>query len=114
MPAATALLCLSTCPDDATARRIAETLVGEGLAACVNIVPGLQSVYRWRGQVEQSGETLMLVKTTAQRFDSLCERLVALHPYELPELVAVEIAAGLPAYLDWIAAETGGAPTTFA
>ena len=114
MPAATALLCLSTCPDDATARRIAEALVAEGVAACVNVMPAVHSVYRWQGKVERAEETLLLVKTTPERFAALRDRVVALHPYELPELVAVEIAAGLPAYLDWIAAETGGAPTTFA
>lgn len=101
-----ALLCLSTCPDEATARHIADTLVGEQLAACVNLLPGVQSVYRWQGKVECAGEVLILVKTTQQRFAKLRERLVALHPYELPELIAVEIADGLPAYLDWIAAES--------
>jgi periplasmic divalent cation tolerance protein len=101
-----ALLCLSTCSDQATARRIAETLVGERLAACVNLVPGMRSVYRWKGQVETSDEVLMLIKTSAQRLPDLRERLLALHPYELPELIAVEIADGLPAYLDWIAAES--------
>lgn len=100
------LLAFATCPDEATARRIADTLVGEQLAACVNLLPGVQSVYRWQGKVERAGEVLILVKTTRQRFANLRERLLALHPYELPELIAVEIADGLPAYLDWIAAES--------
>lgn len=104
---APALLCLSSCPDDATARRIAEALVGEGLAGCVNVLPAVHSVYRWRGQVERADEALLLAKTTPQRFAALRDRIVALHSYELPEVVAVEIADGLPAYLGWIASETG-------
>jgi periplasmic divalent cation tolerance protein len=107
---APALLCLSTCPDDATARRIAEALVAEGLAACVNVMPAVHSVYRWQGRVERADETLLLAKTTAARFPALRDRIAALHPYELPEVVAVEIAAGLPAYLAWIAAQTSAAP----
>ena len=106
MPA-TPLLCLCSCPDQAAAARIARTLVEERLAACVNVLPGMQSVYRWQGRVEQAGEALLLAKTTAQRFAGLRDRIVALHPYELPEVIAVEIADGLQGYLDWIAAETG-------
>lgn len=107
MHATPALLCLSTCPDEPTARRIAEALVGEGLAACINVLPGVHSVYRWQGQVERADEALLLAKTTPQRFAALRERIVSLHPYELPEVVAVEIADGLPAYLAWLASETG-------
>lgn len=106
MPAPPALLCLCTCPDEASATRIARALVEERLAACVSLVPGVRSVYRWQGRVEEAGETLLLAKTTGARLDTLRERLLALHPYELPELVVVEIDAGLPAYLRWIAAET--------
>lgn len=109
MPAAPALLCLSTCPDDATARRIAQALVEEGLAACVNVLPAVHSVYRWQGRVERADEALLLAKTTPPGFAALRDRIVALHPYELPEVVAVEIADGLPAYLDWIASQAGGA-----
>lgn len=101
-----ALLCLCSCPDQATAARIAGTLVDERLAACVNLLPGMQSVYRWQGRIEQAGEVLLLAKTTSQGFAGLRDRIVSLHPYELPEVIAVEIADGLPAYLDWIAAET--------
>ena len=102
----TALLCLCACPDRDSAERIARALVGERLAACVNLLPGMRSVYRWQGRIEQADETLLLVKTTAQRYPALQARLPALHPYELPELVAVEAAAGLPAYLQWLADET--------
>lgn len=101
-----ALLVFSTCPDTASAERIAHALVAERLAACVNRLPGVQSTYWWQGRVEQGGEVLLLIKTTADRMDALTARLRDLHPYELPELVAVEACAGLPAYLDWVVAET--------
>lgn len=101
-----ALLCLCTCPDPATARQLADTLVGERLAACVNIVPGLRSVYRWQGTTHCDEETLLLIKTTRARYPALQARLPQLHPYELPELVAVEVADGLPAYLRWLAEST--------
>ncbi|MFN3841902.1 MAG: divalent-cation tolerance protein CutA [Rehaibacterium terrae] len=100
------LLIHCTCPDRDQAERIARALVEERLAACVSLLPGLRSVYRWQGAVESADETLLLIKTAADRFDDLQARLRALHPYELPEIVAVEIAAGLPPYLDWIVEET--------
>ena len=105
-----ALLCFCACPDPATAERIAEALVGERLAACANILPGLRSVYRWQGAVERAGEALLLLKTRPERFGRLQDRLLQLHPYELPELVAVETDFGLPAYLRWIADETRPKP----
>ena len=101
-----ALVVLNTCPDLATAERIATTLVEERLAACVNRVTGVASTYRWQGEVQHGNEILLLIKTTGERFDAVRERIVALHPYELPEIVAVDVARGLPAYLDWIARET--------
>jgi periplasmic divalent cation tolerance protein len=100
------LACYCTCPDLATAERLAEALVGERLAACVNVLPGLRSVYRWQCTVERADEVLLLIKTTRGRLDALVARVQALHPYELPELLAVEVAGGLPAYLDWVATET--------
>jgi len=102
----TVLLCLCTCPDPDTGARLAAALVDERLAACVNQLHGLRSVYRWQDAVERADETLLLIKTTHDRLPALQARLVALHPYELPELIAVEAAGGLPAYLDWVAAET--------
>ncbi|GAB3096967.1 divalent-cation tolerance protein CutA [Lysobacter terrae] len=104
------LLAYSTCPDAASADVIARALVTERLAACVNRLPAVQSTYRWQGQVEQADEVLLLIKTTADRLDALTARLRALHPYELPELIAVEVHSGLPAYLDWVAAETTPTP----
>lgn len=102
----TPLLCLSTCPDGETAARIARALVEERLAACVNRVPGVTSMYRWRGEIHDDAEVLLLIKTTRDRFDALRARLPELHPYEVPELVALEITGGLASYLDWISAET--------
>ncbi|HWC05612.1 MAG TPA: divalent-cation tolerance protein CutA [Gemmatimonadota bacterium] len=100
-------LALTTCPDEGTARRIASALVDERLAACVNIVPDLTSVYRWEGAVETAPECLLLVKTRQERLEALRQRLDELHPYDLPELVAVPVDGGSPAYLRWVVEETG-------
>lgn len=100
------LLLLTTCPDLASAERIATALVGERLAACVTRLDGAHSTYRWQGQVTTETEFQLLVKTTASRIDAAMARLLELHPYELPECIAVETRAGLPAYLDWIRAQT--------
>lgn len=101
-----AVLVFCTCPDEAVAENIANALVGERLAACVNRLPGVVSTYRWKGEVHRDNECLLLIKTTVERFDALRERIVAVHPYELPEVIAVDVARGLPRYLDWIASET--------
>jgi periplasmic divalent cation tolerance protein len=99
----TVLLCFCACPDADAAGRIADALVDERLAACVNLLPGLRSVYRWQGRVERADEVLLLAKTTRERYPALEARVLALHPYELPELLAVEAGAGLPDYLRWVA-----------
>ncbi|RUL70177.1 divalent-cation tolerance protein CutA [Dyella choica] len=96
------LLCYCTCPDTASAQRLAQALVNESLAACVNQVPGIRSTYRWRGEVTTDSEDLLLIKTTEARFGALKERLLALHPYELPELIAVPVEHGHAAYLEWV------------
>ena len=106
----TALLCFTACPDHATAQRIADALVESRLAACVSVLPGMRSTYRWEGKVEHADEVLLLIKTTHDAWPALQARLPDLHPYELPELLAVE-AAGLPAYLEWIARETDARPS---
>ncbi|MGA7981970.1 MAG: divalent-cation tolerance protein CutA [Chromatiaceae bacterium] len=98
----TILLTFSTCRDAVTADRIAEALVSEGLAACVNQLPGVRSVFLWQGRVERESEILLLMKTTEARFPALSERLRALHPYELPEIIAVPVTTGLPEYLQWV------------
>ena len=98
----TVLLCLGTCPDAETAARLAETLVCEGLAACVNRLPDVRSTYRWQGEVHTDAEELLLIKTTAARFEAMQARWLALHPYALPELIALPVARGHAAYLDWV------------
>ncbi len=101
------LLVLCTCPDEATARHLAAVLVEDRLAACVNILPGLTSVYRWRGRTETASEWLLLVKTHGERYPSLERQLRKHHPYELPEIVAVSMSNGLPDYLRWISEAVG-------
>ena len=96
---------LTTAPDRASAEQIADRLLEERLAACVQISP-CTSRYHWQGAIEQADEVLLLAKTAADRTPALVSRLRELHPYELPEIVAVEAAAGLPAYLDWVADST--------
>jgi len=97
------LLALSTFPDAETARRIAQQLVTERLAACANLTPAVESIYRWEGKVEQAEETLVLFKTTRARFPALQAKLKSLHPYDVPELIAVAVQDGLPDYLRWVA-----------
>jgi len=101
----TALIVFCTTPA-AAADRLARLLVEERLAACVQALPGLRSTYRWAGAVEQADETLLLIKTTAARYAALERTLAAHHPYELPEILAVDASASLPAYLRWLAEET--------
>jgi periplasmic divalent cation tolerance protein len=93
---------LVTTPDADTAARIARTLVEEKLAACGNVLPGVRSIYRWQGKVEEAQETLLVLKTARARFKEIVDRVRALHPYELPEVVAVPIEAGFDGYLDWV------------
>jgi len=102
----TPLLALSTCPNAETAAGIARVLVEERLAACVNRVPDIASTYRWQDQIHDDAEVLLLIKTTRERFEALRERLTELHPYAVPELIALDIAGGHPPYLEWLARET--------
>jgi periplasmic divalent cation tolerance protein len=97
-----------TCPDEAVAERICGVLVEERLAACVNRIPCISSTYRWQGKVCHDNEQLLLIKTTRERFEALRTRILKLHPYELPEVIAVDIALGSAPYLDWIANEISG------
>lgn len=101
-----ALLILTNCPDEDCANAIALALVEERLAACVNILPRVQSVYRWQGAIESATEIPLLIKSTASAYPALEKRLAELHPYELPEIVALPVGQGLPAYLNWLAEET--------
>jgi periplasmic divalent cation tolerance protein len=92
----------NTCPDAASAEKIARALVERRLAACVNILPGLRSIYTWKGACESAEEQLLIIKTSAVIYPSLEQTMLELHPYELPEIIAVPMAAGLPDYLTWI------------
>ena len=100
------LLVLTNLPDRAAAERLADLLIEQKLAACVNILAPCRSVYRWECAVQHDEEHPMLIKTTAERYPALEKALREGHPYELPEIIAVPIDRGLPAYLDWVADET--------
>jgi periplasmic divalent cation tolerance protein len=101
-----ALLVITNLPDRAAAERLAERHVGERLAACVNLLAPCRSVYRWKGAVQHDEEHPLLIKTTAERYPALERAIREGHPYELPEIIAVPIERGLPAYLDWVRDET--------
>jgi periplasmic divalent cation tolerance protein len=101
-----ALLVMSNLPDRATAEKLAEALIHKRVAACVNILAPCRSVYRWKGAVQHAEEYPVLIKTTRERYAALEAAIREVHPYELPEIVAVPIERGLRAYLDWVATET--------
>ena len=100
------LLVLTTCDSPATAEAIAGALVGASIAACVNAIDGVRSTYRWEGRIERASETLLLIKTTAARYGEVEATIRANSSYELPEIVAVPLAKGLPEYLAWVGAQT--------
>lgn len=100
------LLVLTNVPDAAIAQALAEQLVEKRLAACVNILPAVQSVYQWQGAVERANEFALLIKTVQARYAEVQAAIKAVHPYDVPEIIALPIVEGLPAYLDWIAYET--------
>ena len=103
-------LVFNTCPDESTARELGRGLVEAGLAACVNLVPGLVSIYRWEGEMQEGGEWLLLIKTRAERVEAVQTWITERHPYSLAEIIAIPLSGGLPAYLDWIARSTAGGP----
>ena len=100
-----ALFVLVTTPTAERAAELARALVEERLAACGNVIPGLRSIYRWQGKVEDEAEALLVLKTTRARFDALRDRVLALHPYDVPEVLALPVEAGSAAYLAWLAAQ---------
>ena len=102
------LIVLCTCPDEETADRLAGSLVEEGLAACVNVIPAVASTYRWQGKLQRDREVLLLIKTTSAAYERLEARIRELHPYELPESVAVPIVRGSRAYLAWLQEAAAG------
>jgi periplasmic divalent cation tolerance protein len=99
-----ARIVLTTAGSADEARKIADALVDRRLAACVNIVPQVESVYRWQGKVERASEWLLIIKTHADVFEDVCSAIKSLHSYELPECIMLEIGQGDQEYLDWIAA----------
>jgi periplasmic divalent cation tolerance protein len=96
---------LSTCPQDQAAK-LAHSLVSQRLAACVNIIDSIRSVYRWQNQIQDEAEALLIIKTSAERKTELFAALAAEHPYETPEIISLPVDATLPAYLHWVAQET--------
>jgi periplasmic divalent cation tolerance protein len=105
----THVVVMMTAPSVEVAAEIARVLVDEELTACVNIVPGVRSLYRWEGQLCDDAEVVCVMKTRADRFEALRERVVAMHPYEVPEIIALPMVAAHPPFLAWIDASTRGA-----
>ena len=101
------LLALSTFPDAETARKISNQLVTEKFAACANILPAVESIYRWKEKIESGNETLVLFKLSENRQSAFQEKLRSLHPYEVPEIIFVPISSGLPEYLHWVTENCG-------
>ncbi|MER0214750.1 MAG: divalent-cation tolerance protein CutA [Nitrosomonas sp.] len=101
-----AVLIISNFPDQKTATLLAEALIEQRLAACVNVLSPCVSIYRWQGKIESAGEVPVLIKTRKQHYDRVEQLIKMMHPYELPEVIMVPIAGGLPAYLQWIADTT--------
>ena len=95
-------LVICTCPDENTAVNIAENIVAQKLAACVNVMPAVYSVYQWQDNVESAKENMLLIKTTQEKYSALEQVICSLHPYEVPEIIALDINSGLPDYLKWI------------
>ena len=102
---------LSTAPDQEAGERIGRTLVEEGLAACVSLVPNITSIYRWKGAVERATEVLLVLKTKSSLWPELARRLQAIHPYDVPECVALEPREVASSYLAWLLAECEGSPS---
>lgn len=95
------LTLMTTLPDRDSARQLAQKLVGEQLAACVNILPGVESIYFWQGKIEQSDEVLLLIKVPEAGYEAVQQRLKTLHPYQVPELIALPVVKALPEYVQW-------------
>lgn len=96
------LIVLCTCPSAGDADAITTALLEQRLAACVNRVPAVRSMYRWEGRIETDDEVLLVIKTTAQNFDRLEETIVAMHPHDVPEVIGMPVVVGSKAYLDWV------------
>jgi periplasmic divalent cation tolerance protein len=105
-PDPSAFVVLVTAPSAEKALELGRALVGERLAACASLVPGVRSIYWWEGKVQDEPEALLVLKTTRDRFDALRDRTLALHPYQVPEVIALPVEAGSAAYLEWLVRET--------
>ena len=101
------MLVLSTLPNADAAAELAWSLVNERLAACANVFPALRSIYKWQGKIQDENEVLVLFKTRQEHYEALKQRILELHPYEVPEVLAIPVERGYAAYLDWLAKETG-------
>lgn len=101
-----ACIVLCTCPDVVTAELLSGELVEARLAACVNIIPGIQSIFRWEGQVRSESETLLVIKTRTDRYSELETHLQKSHPYDVPEILMLPVGDGLASYLDWVSTES--------
>ena len=97
---------LVTCPTIAVARRLARQMVRQRVAACVNVIPRVESVFRWKGKIERCPESLLVMKTTAQSVTRLRRAVIALHPYDVPEFIALPVVVGHPPYLAWVRSST--------
>ncbi len=98
---------LTTLPNADAAAELSKTVVGERLAACANVIPALRSIYRFQGKVQDENEVLVLFKTRQELYENLKSRILELHPYEIPEVMAIPVEQGYAAYLEWLANETG-------
>ncbi|HTL78648.1 MAG TPA: divalent-cation tolerance protein CutA [Candidatus Babeliales bacterium] len=103
------VLALSTFPDPETAREISNQLMSGSFAACANILPAIESIYRWKGEIETGNETLVLFKLSENRQSAFQDKLRSLHPYDIPEIIFVPVAGGLPDYLEWVSENCGQA-----
>ena len=101
-----AIVVFTTCGSAEEAERVARALVDRRVAACANILPGVRSIYRWKGSIEDASEWMVLIKTRRKLFDDLVRELRAVHSYEVPEVIAVPVVAGASDYPSWVAAET--------
>ncbi|HDS29581.1 MAG TPA: divalent-cation tolerance protein CutA [Firmicutes bacterium] len=100
------LIVLSTVPSVETGKSIAHILIEKKLAACVNILPSLESVYEWEGKIEESAEALLIIKTTTESYESLETEILSNHPYDVPEIIALPVTKGLKPYLEWVRSNT--------
>ncbi len=102
------LVVLVTAPSEAMARELGQRLVDDRLAACVSVVPGVTSIFMWEGKREEASEALLVIKTRAERYPALQQRVLELHPYSVPEVLALAVEAGAPAYLRWVQDSVAG------